>query len=53
MCGPNFQSSMIAENGCNREEKCAALIDLQKPFDRVGWETMWDALKVYEVGASF
>ena len=46
-----FTLRMIVEKMLMKGKKVyAAFMDLEKAYDRVDWEALWDVLRVYEVG---
>ena len=46
-----FTLRMIVEKMLAKGKKVyAAFMDLEKAYDRIDWEAMWDVLRVYEVG---
>jgi len=46
-----FNMRMVIEKMLAKDKKVyAAFMDLEKAYDRVDWEAMWDVLKVYGVG---
>ncbi len=51
MCGSDFLTQDDIEKMLTQGKKVdAALIDLEKAYDRINWMGMWDVLKVYGVG---
>ncbi len=51
MCGSEiFLQDGSRENINKRKKNYAALVDLEKAYDRVDWLALWDVLKIYGVG---